>query len=39
MKTNTLKMARETSKKENIKFELIYIPQIVPVKKKMRGKK
>lgn len=35
MKTNTLNMTMESPKKVNIKFELTYIPQIVPVEKKM----
>lgn len=35
MKTNTLNTAMESPKKVNIKFEFMYIPQIVPMKKKM----
>jgi len=40
MKTNILKMAREPfSKKASTKFEIMCVPQIDPVKKKMRGEK
>lgn len=35
MKTNTLNTAMESPKKVTIKFEFMYIPQIVPMKKKM----
>lgn len=37
METNILKIAREPSKKVNIKIVLMYVPQILPVKKKMGG--
>lgn len=37
MKTNTLNTAMESPKKVTIKFEFMYIPQIVPMKKKWGG--
>lgn len=38
MKRNVLKVAREPSKKVNIKFDLMGVLQTVPVKKKMGEK-